>query len=168
MEKIKRTKALKYILILLCIAYLANIFVGLVFYKPILNVWFSLFLGCVGSYMLAKGLFYRCDSSYLFGLICYSSFIAGVIDHVYNISFPLTMYFLLYLISFVILYIIFRQNIHLKSFAIICFQMILLFLKEMLIVNNFLFWILQGVYIFILIMKFIIYLLRTKERKNGV
>ena len=168
MEKIKRTKALKYIFVILCFLYVVAITVGLLFYRPLIDLWFSLFLSVIGSYMIAKGLFFRCDSSYLFGLSLYSSFIAGITTYYTNTRFVFSMYFLLYSVSFFILYIIFRQNIHLKSFAIIAVQMILLFLKEISFINDTLFWILLTVYLSILVLLFVIYLFRTKETKNGV
>ena len=122
----------------------------------------------IGAYMITKGLFFRCDSSYLFGLLSFSSFISGTIVYFYNIKFGIVVYFLFYALCFFILYLIFRQNIHLKTFAIVCFEVVLLSLKEIIQLNNSLFWIIQGTYFFTLVVLFIIYLLRTKERKNGV
>lgn len=169
MEKIKRTTASIVILYTLTILYPLCIGLGFLFFRPLLDIWFSLFLFFVGSYMITQGMFFNRDSSYLVSLICLFSALAGVIVYAFGLqSLSPIIYFSLISVAMFIVYLIFRQIIHLKTFAIFCFEVLLLIVKEVLHLNNLVFWIVQSGYLVLLVAIFIIYLFKTKERKSGI
>lgn len=149
-------------------AYIICIVLGFVVYKPLLDLWFSLFLFFVANIQVFVGICFYRDSSMLFSFCCYACFISGFLIYYFDLyDYNILIYFSFISIAFFILYLIFRQNIHLKMFAIIFIQVLLLVVAKIFGFET-IFWIFQTMYVGILICLFVVYLCRTKESKGGI
>lgn len=169
METIKRTKAIKILTVILSLCYLICLTIGQVCYKPFSNLWFSLFLFFVGSIQVFVGLCFYRDSAILFSFCCFACSISGFLIYYFDLNkYSVQIYFFMVCFAFFCLYLIFRQNIHLKMFAIIFLQVVLLVVTKIFKLSNLSFWIVQALYLFVIICLFVVYLCRTKESKGGI
>lgn len=151
------------------IFYFVCLTYGVFFFKPIINHWFSLFLFFLGNVQIFVSICFRRDSSMLFAFCCYASFLADFFVCFFFIKqSQIIVYFFMYCIAFFVLYLIFRQNIHLKMFAIVFCQVLLLVVTKTTNIHGILFWCIQIAYIVLILGIFLIYLCRTKESKGGI
>lgn len=168
-ETIKRTKAIKFLTVILSLCYLVCLTIGLVCYKPFADLWFSLFLFFVASLQVFVGICFYRDSAILFSFCCFACSISGFLVYYFGLNqYAVQIYFSFICFAFFCLYLIFRQNIHLKMFAIIFCQVVLLVVTKIFKLNHLYFWIVQTSYLSVIICLFIVYLCRTKESKGGI
>lgn len=168
-ETVKRTKAIKILTAVLSLCYIICLAIGQVCYRPFADLWFSLFLFFVASIQVFVGLCFYRDSSILFSFCCFACSISGFLVYFLDLKqYAVQIYFSLICFAFFCLYLIFRQNIHLKTFAIIFGQVVLLVVTKIIKFNNLSFWIVQTLYLSVIICLFIVYLCRTKESKGGI
>lgn len=107
-------------------------FVYFIFFDKQLNlqlVWFSLMLVLIGLYCLLYGYLYHQDSETYYGFLVFFIGIIGGLKNMYNIGFIdyFTMYISSFTLSHLAVFVLFRQKIHFKIFAIF-FVICILFL----------------------------------------
>ena len=116
-------------------------------------VWFSLALIFIAVPMLVKSAYYNLDSKLWFGVFFMLSGILGIYMKSINSDIQnfYYMYILLFGISSLLVFSIFRQNIHLKVFVFSFFEMLLLVIQRLKLLTSFEFWLVQGAIILYII-----------------
>lgn len=167
MEKIKRTIALRILTIIYVFAYL--FFVAIFFIKPfkIHLAWFSVSINLIGSLLVTKSVFYRLDSSMVLGLALYLSSFVGIFSKFYNFQFQTSLYFLAIAIACLVVFFIFRQNIHFILFALNVLEVLILSVGKLYLSKLF-FWVVQGGFILIISVLIIISIVKAKENQSAV
>lgn len=117
--------------------------------------------------MLVRAVFFHLDSNCLIGLIfCGFAVISGF-DFFYGFWLVSALYFLWLGISFLVVYLIFRQNIYLILFALSVGEVLLLVINK-LFLNIFIFALFQAIYIMTVFIIFISVTKIKKEKKGAV
>ena len=92
------------------------------------SIWFSVALLCIGIYSLLYSHMYKLDSCLYFGIlnICFAFATAFrfLLAIKFGVFYPI--YFICFAIAHLAVFVIFRQNIHFKLFAILSIEGILL------------------------------------------
>lgn len=169
METVKRSKAIKIVSIVFVFIYVILLILGAFDIVPIVDIWFSVFLFLLGAIMLLKGICFWRDSAFLFGFSCLFCATGSILTkYLYLYIQPVCFYFMLICLAILAVFVIFRQNIHLKMFAIVFVEVLLLFTKQVTEANNTIFWVLQSIYLIFVLILFIIFLFVTKESNRGI
>ena len=139
---------------ILDISLLFTYFVTIIFFT---NIWFSIALYFLSIKLIIRGFALMQDSSLFFGvlLLCFS--MVGVANYYWKLK-TLSL-LILYISSFCFaslsVFLIFRQNIHLKVVAIFLLEVLLLVVLNCSLINSFWFWILQSLMLFFVILSLI-------------
>lgn len=167
MEKIKRTIALRIICTILIIAYIIFIIWGLIKPFNLHKAWFSIALNFLGAILITKSVFFNLDSSMFLGVSLYFMSFIGIVHSFVLFENLISYYFLAFSCACLVVFFIFRQNIHFNLFALSLLEVIIL----ILIKNNFslaIFWIAQGGFIAFILSLIMVSIIKAKERKSAV
>ena len=92
------------------------------------NIWFSISLFLIGAYAILYSAVYKLDSELYFGSLTMSFSVVLTLKKIYEI--PFFKFYPIYILCFCLaslsVFVAFRQNIHLKMFAILFFEVIIL------------------------------------------
>ncbi len=142
--------------------YACLISLSVLFSWSLHQVWFSFFLTCASVYLIVRGLFFNLDSNYLLGFITLSFGAFGAFNFFYELYFADVIYFVLLALSFLAVYLIFRQNIYIISFALSSLEVLLLVINKFLL-NIFTFILLQAM---LVALAFVVFLSVTRIKKE--
>ena len=92
------------------------------------EIWFSISLVCIGLYSLIYSFLYKLDSCFYYGMLNVLFAFATAVRYLTNITFfsYYPIYVLCFAISHFAVFVIFRQKIHFKVFAILLAEGIIL------------------------------------------
>lgn len=167
MEKIKRTIALRIICSILLLVYMVFVIWGILNPFKIHKAWFSLALNFLGAILVAKSVFFRLDSAMFLGLTLYLSSYIGIVNVYIHLNNMLAYYFLAFSCACLVVFFIFRQNIHFILFALSLLEVIILIVIKN-IFSLTIFWIVQGGFIAFVLSLILVSILKAKERKSAV
>ena len=113
----KRAKYLLFLTIIEIVAYICL----LIFKVDLKPIWFSLLLLLIGIYSLFYAYFFRLDSEAYYGFLLIFISVVSTISFYKQFSFGLIYpaYILCFALSHFLVFVLFRQKIHLKLFAIL-------------------------------------------------
>lgn len=162
--KIKRSIALRIIIAIFIALYFTVFFSSLFVGGSAYKIWFSIFLFLTAGVYIIKGVFFHLDASILLGLFFLVwSILSGIIFFT-TIEFLPQAYLFGFSLACLIVYVIFRQKIHLVLFVLLFIEMLLLVGFKVFTFKQF-FWILQSIYaIFIVVL--LIYAIKKVGEKE--
>ena len=158
--KIKRTQVLKILCFCLVFLYLLLISLSIIYNLAFHNIWFSVLLFFIGSFMVTRLIFFHLDSEMLFGLLFLFFGVSSGVLFFLDFGFKLETYLLVISLSNLIVYFIFRQNFYIILFALMFLEVLLLIIFKVY-QDIILFWIFQSLYflvVVLIIMQMTIYL----------
>ena len=132
---------------------LLSTYIVCILFTKLYNVWFSLALIFVSIPTLIKSAYYNLDSKLWFGVFFILSGILGIYLQSKNLDIQnfYYLYILLFGVSSLLVFSIFRQNIHLKVFVFSFFEVLLLVIQRLKLLTSFEFWLVQVVIILYII-----------------
>lgn len=138
------------------ISLLAMYFI-LLFGFELQNIWFSLALYVLSIKLLVRSFVLRQDSSLFFGIMLLWLSVCGAVRMFFEPEVLLMVILYISSICFASLsvFLIFRQNIHLKVVAIFSIEVILLGVLKYSLLNGLWFWIVQSAYIIFILLSII-------------
>ncbi|MEG1752229.1 MAG: hypothetical protein RR140_03875 [Clostridia bacterium] len=128
--------------------------------------WFWLALFFCGIPLLLKAVFFMADASLLSGSILCLTGICGVVTNLLTLSVFQTLPWLAlcFATAHLIVFFVFRQNIHVKIFAIIACLVLILFMKEIFGIGLVAFWCLICFYLVIILTLSVISIYKNTRR----
>lgn len=155
--------------LLIVFLMLLAIYVSILFVKVnninLNKFWYGFAIFFIGLYALIYFNVYRLDSSLYYGVLL--TFIGAAITLKF-VNLQIMKILPLYLISFAFAhlsnFVVFKQNIHLKIFAILFLQIILIVSYKTKILNINLFLMLSGIFIFLLMVGLIYRFVKNLRR----
>lgn len=147
----KKTKVLLISAIFLVVIFAVVMFLQFNNFK-FYNIWFSLSLLFVGIYALIYFINFKLDSSLYYAVLLIALGSCSIVKYLYEFSFY--FYYPIYIFCFAFasfaVFVRFRQNIHLKIFAILIFEGIILIGYKLNFFNIIPFYILNGLYLLLI------------------
>jgi len=161
----KKNKILLFFAIFALILFIFSFFINLngIIFK---YFWFSTSIFLIGLYALLYCSLYKLDSSLYYGVLLVSlSFIIFVqMLYAINIYFYYPYYILCFALASFAVFVLFRQNIHFKLFAILTAEVILLIVYKMNKLNIWQLIAINGIYLTFVIVNSIFRLKKNLRR----
>lgn len=162
-NKIKRSKALIFLALILITIYFLILGLSLIFNGNLHKIWFSVAIIFIGIYLVTKSIFFHLDSAMYFGLTCLFLGVLSSILFFVEYIYVLESYILAFALVNLIVYFIFRQNFYIISFALLFVEVLLLVVNK-LTQNNVVFWVLQSFYFCVILIVVFTTITRLKEK----
>ncbi len=164
----KRTIALRLISYACALVYAGVLVFSYIFFGEIFEYWFSLALLIIGIIFLIKSFMFELDSSlYISSFLIFLS-ASTFVEHFFmfdsNYFYPWHIFALAF--ASLAVFIVFRQRIHLKIFAVLGLEVLLLLIYKNYLLPETIFYCINGVYLAAIVLMIIVSL-KKNTKKNS-